>query len=140
MHVIELSSKSETNKFVELNISCSNAKLPQCLRFMLGKSKEEYYFYKHNPYDPLGKIDYQLTVNDHIENPKTFFRLYGHSYVPPPPEPVPEERPKQERTEMEPDPLEQFAVLDQIDCPVCTYLNPVANTICELCGSALNQA
>lgn len=62
---------------------------------MIGKSKEDYYFHKTQPYDPLGKVEYHLTVAEHIDNPKPFFRTYGHSYVSPPPQPTPEEHPKE---------------------------------------------
>lgn len=33
-----------------------------------------------------------------------------------------------------------FADLDQIACPVCTFFNAVTNTHCEICGESLNQA
>jgi hypothetical protein len=96
LNLIEINNNTDSNKLVVLAISGnSNANLPRCLRVMASKSKEDYYFHKTNPYLPLGKLDYQITVGEYAEISKPFFRLYGNSYAQPPPEPAPEEPSKE---------------------------------------------
>jgi hypothetical protein len=150
LHLIEVTNRTENGKVVVIDINSTNANLPRSIRLLAGKSKEEHYFHKANPYAPLGKIEYQLTVSEHVENPKPFYRLYGNSYAPPPPEPIPEEPPAKQASKDEPMEVEQGAGFpqdadfpqdgDQINCPICTFYNAVTNTNCEVCGSPLNEA
>ena len=62
LNCLEIQNNTDSNKLVILNIATQNANLPKCLRIMASKNKEEFWYHKINPYEPLGKIEFSLTV------------------------------------------------------------------------------